>query len=313
MPCRSMRPSIAARAARELLLLAARQRRERRRRGRLCATRRRRRGLTALALERLGVRRGGARRQRRPARRVASRACLRSGLTERGDAAPQRALLGAQRAPAAARFRCGSPALIGRSPRFRHRDRRLGAARRRTFGCCSLAIRRRRAAAAAAACAPRLDRIELARHQHGELAGMADAPGDPAGEHRRRPNRGRRAPDRRSPSRCPARSSAGGTASAGLRRIDRQFGVDEERRAVDMQRLVDRDRAARRQRHALRAQRPRGRRRGRRCGRTRRSGSAAAAPWRRPDWPSIHSRMRSIDISSRGTSLRSIRMRPTGV
>jgi hypothetical protein len=36
-----------------------------------------------------------------------------------------------------------------------------------------------------------------------------------------------------------------------LHGFDWQFGLDEERRAIDMQRLVDRNRTARRQRHAL--------------------------------------------------------------
>ena len=96
---------------------------------------------------------------------------------------------------------------------------------------------------------------------------------------RRRRNRCRRAPARRWRSRCPARSSGGGTASRASP-LDRQFGVDQERRAVDMQRFVDRERAARRQRHALRADRlvlvaPAAFR-----GRRRRTCSAAAA--RRP-------------------------------
>ena len=124
------------------------------------------------------------------------------------------------------------------------------------------------------------DRIEAVRHQHHEPHVMAQ------------------------PARHPAGVRAGAEIEIGARRaddgrarvlrdhqpaerrlrmfgVDRQFALDEERRAVDVQRLVDRDRAARRQRHALRADRlvlvgqiaPRGRKR--------RSGSAAAVPWRR--------------------------------
>ena len=158
---------------------------------------------------------------------------------------------------------------------FRRRDRDLGLMLR---GDQADGPRQRHRHARAG-----LDRIDLARDQHGEAAGLAHAPGDPPRLIARAPVEiGARRPDDggagvlRHHQAAERRRRLGG--------LDRQVGFDEKRRAIDVQALVDRDRAPGGERHALRAERLAVLAQARRCGRTRRSGSAAAAPWRRPDW-----------------------------
>ena len=76
----------------------------------------------------------------------------------------------------------------------------------------------------------------------------------------RRRNRDRRAPvpTMAEPVSCPTIRRR--NCVCRLRAVDRQFGLDVERRAVNMQRPVHRDRASGRERHALRAFRLFGRR-----------------------------------------------------
>ena len=97
-------------------------------------------------------------------------------------------------------------------------------------------------------------RIEALRHQHDEARIVAEAAGNLAGfETGAEIEIGARGTDDGGAG--VLRDHQAAERRLRLRRFDRQFAFDEERRAIDMQRFVDRDRAARRQRHALGADR----------------------------------------------------------
>src|SRR5207245_7390905 len=98
-----------------------------------------------------------------------------------------------------------------------------------------------------------LDHVELARKQHDEASGMADATGDPRGIIAGPPIEvGARWPDDGRAGVLRAHLQA--ERRVGLRTLDRQARIAEEWRAVHVD-LIDRDRVARYQRTALRAAR----------------------------------------------------------
>ena len=113
-----------------------------------------------------------------------------------------------------------------------------------TAGGTALGLRQRHVLAG-------FDHVELARQQHDELPLLADAARDAAGAVAGAPIEiGARRPEDRGAG--VLRDHQPAKLGHRLVAVDRQVGLDEERRAVDMH-AVDRDRALRRQRHALRA------------------------------------------------------------